>query len=340
LNGFNWPFPQSDFTQVMLSRNRPSVFISFRAAGGEDESAYLEKRLSEQGINVLRLSKPVGCPYPRDTIEEWDWLSKSLTETIGRIPNFVVLASEDAESSRWIGWEITSSFGSARCLFICWISGEDPRKWITPLPAFAYRLFPMPSTFLIDAREIVSADPIWRIAYPDLQTRVLTGAGILFDLFVAGFVFYFVRRRLSEFDLPVDGYWNRGVAFAAAVLTLVVCFPRRAVLAYRAQPSKLSQVQLVYGGQTMTRILFVVALFTAMVTNFIMSVFHLTQNRDPRAIFVSIFILMAPLFFQLYRKLIGYPLSLMNAAAINEGAFRTAEKMDEARRRSEDDGAK
>jgi hypothetical protein len=328
------------FTQVMLSRNRPSVFISFRSTSGADASAYLDKELSEHGINVFRLSKQVDCPYPRDTIEEWDWLSKSLTATVNRIPNLVVIASEDAESSRWISWEIISSFGfrNARCLFICWISGEDPSKWITPLPTWAYRLFPMPSTFLIDARETLSADPIWRIAYPDPRTRIMSGAAMIFNLFVAGYVFSFLHRHLSKFGLPVDGYWNRGVAIAAAVLTLVAWFPRRAVLAYRAQPSKLSKVRLVNSGQTLTRIYLWVALFTAMVTNFIMSVFSLTQNRDAKSIFGSIFFILAPFFNLLYMKSIVRPLSVMNVNAINRGAVRTAEKIDEARRRAEGGG--
>ena len=97
----------------------------------------------------------------------------------------------------------------------------------------------------------------------------MSGAAILFDLFVAGYVFYFLRRHLSELGLPIDGYWNRGVAIAAAALILVAWFPRRAVLAYRAQPSKLSQVRLVNSGQTLTRIYLWVALFAAMVTTFL-----------------------------------------------------------------------
>lgn len=321
----------------MKFKRRPSIFISFRNVDACDESAYLEKKLSEQRINVLRLSKPVGCPHPRDTIEEWDWLTKRLTDTIGRIPHVLVMASDDAESSRWMVWEIISSFGFARCLFICWISGEDPSKWITPLPAWAYRLFPMPSTFLIDARETLSADPIWQIAYPDPWVRIMSGAAILFDLFVAGYVFYFLRRHLTELGLPVDGYWNRGVAIVGAALILVAWFPRRAVLAYRAQSIKLSQVRLVNRGQTLTRIYLWVALFTALVTTYLMSAFSLTQNPDARHIFASIFFILFPFLNLLYMKSIVRPLAIMNVNAINRRAVLAAAMIDEARRRAEGD---
>src|SRR3954447_7492494 len=110
----------------MNSSPGPRVFISFRTASGHDEAAYLEERLREQGIEVLRISRAVPCPHPRGTVEEWDYFSKLLKTAIWGIPHVVVVASESADRSEWIGWEILSSLGTARCLYICWISGPDP----------------------------------------------------------------------------------------------------------------------------------------------------------------------------------------------------------------------
>jgi hypothetical protein len=141
----------------MAATGKPGIFISYRTASGRDESAYLEKKFSEHGLQVVRISNQVDCPHPRGTVEEWEWFSTKLNAVIIGIPYVVVVASEGAENSQWISWEILSSFATARCLFIYWVSGEDPRRWITPLPRPVYRLFPGPSAFLIDAREFVSA---------------------------------------------------------------------------------------------------------------------------------------------------------------------------------------
>src|SRR4051794_7527923 len=111
----------------MSSTGKPKIFISYRTASGRDESEYFEDKISERGIGVLRISNQVDCPHPRGTVEEWEWFSTKLSAVIFGIPYVVVIASEGAKNSQWIGWEIISSFATARGLFICWVSGEDPR---------------------------------------------------------------------------------------------------------------------------------------------------------------------------------------------------------------------
>ena len=319
----------------MTESKNPSVFISFRTVNGEGISAYFEDKLVEQGIEVLRISQQVDCPHPRGSVEEWDWFSKKLNAVIFGVPHIVLIASEAADPSQWVSWEILSSMGTARCLYICWVSGPDPRQWIAPLPRFAYWLFPIQSAFLIDGRDIISANPILRIGFPNLQTKILYGVSVLIHLIVAALSFYLARRALLAFGFPVDSYWNRVGSIMTAAFTAVLFFPRRAVFAYRAQRWKLRNVQLAFSGQTGTRAVLLIFLLAAVVTSLIIPIFHLTINRERISFAGLILLTLYTAFYHSYRRLVALPLSRLNARAMLRGAHRTMEELDEKRERAE-----
>ena len=320
---------------VRQMSGKPEIFISYRAADGRDQSAYLEKKLSEHGIEVLRISNRVDCPHPRGTVEEWDWFSTKLSAAIRGIPYVVVIASEGAESSLWIALEIVSSFGTARCLFICWVSGEDPRRWITPLPRPVYRFFPGPSAFLIDARESVSAGPVLSIAFPDLRTKILSAIPFCLHLLAGALVFDIARRIFQAAGSPADPIWAHTLAALAGALTVAVSFPRRAVAAYRVQQARLEGTHLVYEGQAGTGIVLLVALLAAIPVVLAVASFHVAPTREHIGIIGVIYLFLYAACFALYQRFIGSPLAVINGQAINEGAYRTAQKIDAARKPDE-----
>jgi len=315
----------------MTSTGKPKVFISYRTASGRDESAYFEKKFSEHGIEVLRISNQVDCPHPRGTVEEWEWFSTRLNAVILGIPYVVVIASEDAENSQWIGWEIVSSFATARCLFICWVSGEDPRGWITPLPRPVYRFFPGPSAFLIDARELVSAKPVLSIAFPNLKAKILSAIPVFLHLLMGALVFDISRRMFQAAGWPADPMWARTLAALAGALTVAVSFPRRAVMAYRVQQARLPSTHLVYEGQTGSGIVLLVALITAILVVVAAASFHIAPTRQHIATIGVIYFFLCAAFMKSYEIFIGIPLARLNGRAVNEGAHQTAQKIDAAK---------
>lgn len=319
----------------MTQSKSPSVFISFRTVTGDGISAYFEDKLSEQGIEVLRISQQVACPHTRGSVEEWDWFSKKLNAVIFGIPHIIVIASEAADRSQWVSWEIMSSMGTARCLYMCWVSGPDPRKWIAPLPRFAYWLVPIQSAFLVDARDFISANSVLRIGFPNLQTRILYGVSVLVHLIVAAVSFYLARRGLLTFGFPVDSYWNRVGSIMTAAFTAVLFFPRRAVFAYRIQRWKLKNVQLVFSGQTGIRTVLLVFLLAALVTSFIVPIFHLTLSKERISFAGVIFLTIYTVFHHSYMRWVALPLSLRNYRKMSRGAHQTMEELDEKRERAE-----
>jgi hypothetical protein len=316
----------------MSSTDKPKIFISYRTASGRAESAYFEKKFSERGIEVLRIANQVDCPHPRGTVEEWEWFSTKLSAVIFGIPHVVVIASEGAQNSQWISWEILSSFATARCLFICWISGEDPRHWITPLPRPAYRFFPGPSAFLIDARRLVSAKPVLSIAFPNLKAKLLSAIPVCLHLLIGALVFDISRRMFQAIGFPADQMWARTLAALVGALTLVVSFPRRAVLAYKAQYATLPSTQLVYEGQTGSGIVLLVALITAILVVVAVASLHIAPTREHIGTIGIIYLFMYTAFMKLYKVFIGYPLAQINGRAVTEGAHQTAKKIDAARK--------
>ena len=315
----------------MTSAGKHKIFISYRRGSGGDASAYFEETFSEHGIEVLRISNQVDCPHPRGTVEEWEWFSTKLNAAIFGIPYVVVIASEDAENSQWIAWEIVSSFATARCLFICWVSGEDPRRWITPLPRPAYRFFPGPSAFLIDARELVSAKPVLSIAFPNLKARILSVIAVFLHLLMGALVFDISRRTFQAVGWPADPMWARTLAALAGALTLAVSFPRRAMMAYRVQQARLQSTHLVYEGQTGTGIVLLVALITAILLVVAAACLHVAPTRQHVGSIGVVYVFLYTALMKLYKGFIGYPLAQMNGRAIHEGAYRTAQKIDAAR---------
>jgi hypothetical protein len=248
------------------------------------------------------------------------------------IPHVVVIASEGAENSLWIGWEILSSFATARCLIICWVSGEDPRRWITPLPRLAYRFFPGPSAFLIDARKFVSTEPILRIAFPDSKVGIQAAIHICLRMLIAALVFDISRRVFQIIGYPAEPIWAVILAALTSAWTAVVSFPRLGVMAYRIQRSKLPSTQLIYEGQTGSRIVLLTALLTAFVIVVAAAGLHIAPTREHIGTMGAIVLFMYTMSTRLYLKLIGYPLARMNARAVNEGAYHTAQRLDAARK--------
>lgn len=314
------------------STRDPKIFISFRSAGGRDESGYFEKKFSEHGIEVLRISNAVACPYPRGTVEEWDWFSTKLTAAISGIPYFLVIASEGAETSQWIGWEILSSYATAQCVFICWISGEDPRYWITPLSRLAYRFFPGPAVFLMDSRQFVSAEPVLRIAFPKLKAKALSALFVCLHLLIVALVFEIWRRLFNAFGIPANPIWARTLTALGGALILVVLFPRRSVLAYKAQRAKLSGTQIVCEGQTGSRIVLLVALITAILVVAAVAGFHVLPTREHIGTIGVVALFLYQGFMKFYEVFIGKPLARLNGRRINEGAYRTMQRIDATRK--------
>jgi len=316
----------------MSSTSKPKIFISYRTASGRGESEYFEKQFSERGIEVLRIGNRVDCPHPRGTVDEWEWFSTKLNAVIFGVPYLLVIASEGAESSQWIAWEVLSSFATGRCLFICWISGEDPRRWITPLPRLAYRFIPGPSAFLIDARKFVSAEPVFRIAFPKLKAKILSAIPVCLCLFIGALVFDISQQTFHAVGFPADLIWARTLAALVGAFTVVLSFPRRAVLAYKVQRARLPSTQLVYEGQTGSGIVLVVALITAILVVAAVASFHVAPTREHIGTTGLVYLFMYTSFMKSYKVFVGYPLARINGRALTNGAYQTAQEIDAARK--------
>ena len=318
----------------MSSPGQPQVFISYRSASGLDEAKYFEKKFSERSIPVLRIPPGIQTPYPRNSIEEFDWFRENLDKATFAIPHILVIASEDAQNSLWVWREVLSSFAHARTLFIYWISGEDPRQWIAALPRFAYRLFPGSVAFLIDAREIVSANPVLRIAFPRLKTKICAAIIYAVYLFLAGLLFAIFDRVIPAVGFPAERTWQFVLEVLLALFCIVAVFPRRVVLAYKIRQEQLPTTRLVYAGQTGTGIVLLVASIIAILIVLVVASLHVSPTREHISWIGIIFLVVENAAIKLYKTLIGYPVSRMNANALTRAAHQTAQRIDAANRQA------
>jgi len=316
----------------MSSPDQPQIFISYRTFGGLDEAEYFEKKFSEQAIPVLRIRPDIQTPHPRNSIEEFDWFREKLDKVVFGIPHILVIASENAQDSLWVWREILSSFGTARTLFIYWISGEDPRRWIAALPRFAYRLFPGSVAFLIDAREIVSANPVLRIAFPRLKTKICAAIVYAVYLLLAGLLFAIFNRMIPALGFPAERTWQVVLEVLLTLLCIVAVFPRRVVLAYKIRKEQLPTTRLVYAGQTGTGIVLLVLSITAVLIVLIVAGLHISPTREHISWIAIVFLVVENAAIKLYKTLIGYPISRLNANALTRAAYLTAKQIDAKKR--------
>ena len=102
-----------------------------------------------------------------------------------------------------------------------------------------------------------------RIAFPDLKAKILSALLVCPHLLIGALVFGISRRIFHAVGLPQQPIWTRTLAALAGAFIVVVLFPRRTVLAYTAQRTKLSGIQIAYVGQTGSGTVLLVALITA-----------------------------------------------------------------------------
>ncbi len=316
----------------MSSPKKPQVFISYRTIGGLDEAEYFEEKFSERAIPVLRIPPGIKTPFPRNSLEEFDWFRENLDKATFGIPHILVIASENAQSSLWVWREILSSFGHARTLFIYWISGEDPRRWIAALPRLAYRLFPGSVAVLVDAREIVSANPVLRIAFPRLKTKICAAIIYAVYLLLAVLLFAIFSRIIPIAGFPAERPWQLALVVLLTLFCIVAVFPRRVVLAYKIRRAQLATTRLVYAGQTGTGVVLLVASFTAILIVLVVAGLHVSPTRDHISWIGIVFLVLENAALKLYKTLIGYPVSRLNANALVRAAHRTAQRIDAEKR--------
>jgi hypothetical protein len=314
----------------------PSVFISYRTDTGRDAAESLKQALSDQGIDVLMVSRRLECPHPHGTIEEWEWLSNVLHVGTRFIPHVVVIASEGAECSKWVGWEVLAAFGTARCVYVYWVSGPNPSNWIAPLHPFHYWLFPISTMFLIDCRQHVTVEPVTRIAITQLRTALLSIPYIVFHFVLTGVVFYLSYIVLSMV-IGAETRWSLVFPATWSAIYLVAFWPKRAVLAYRAQRKNLTSVELLFGGGSGVRIVLLEALIVAGLVCTIWVLGCLVFSVDPLGLTREGFAWLGILFLFVYKTAhkwymdrVAKPLSQLNGKRVMEAAVQTQREIDSA----------
>jgi hypothetical protein len=151
----------------------PHVFVSYRGSR-RDLAIRISDAAEAAGWVADTIEDDLKCPFPEGSADEFMWLTDRFSERIEPGCTFVMMASDDANESRWILWEGLEGFTKAYRVIVCWLSGTDPLKMVFPLARWHYRMISSPQAFIVDAR----GDPnravvaVTRILSPSRRYRV------------------------------------------------------------------------------------------------------------------------------------------------------------------------
>ena len=158
---------------MSFTKEIPHVFVSYRGSR-RDLALKISESAKAAGWTSDTIEEYLHIPFPPGSAHEYKWLTDRIEERIEPGCTFVIMASDDANESRWVLSESVEGFLKAYRIVFYWVSGNDPLKVVFPLPLFAYRLMSCPQTFIIDARrnpdEAVAA--IMTILKPSRRYRI------------------------------------------------------------------------------------------------------------------------------------------------------------------------
>jgi hypothetical protein len=170
------------------------------------------------------------------------------------------------------------------------------------------------------------------IAFPDLKATIMSAIAVCLHVLISALVFDISRRILPAIGCPADPRWAGILAALVGASTAVVSFPRRAVVSYQIQRAKLPGTHLVYEGQTGSGIVLLAALITAIPVVIAAASFRVAPTREHIGTVSVIYIFVYTAFMKLYKAYVADPLARVNGQAIGEGAYRTAQQIDAARK--------
>jgi hypothetical protein len=150
------------------------VFVSYRISHKE-LAVRISKAAEAVGWTADTIQEYLNCPYPVGSPEESMWLTDEFAKRITFGSTFVIMATKDAEESRWMLWEAFECFAKSYRVIVLWLSGSDPLKIVFPLPRIAYRFINSPQSFIVDARNDpdTAVTAVTRILNPSQRYRIV-----------------------------------------------------------------------------------------------------------------------------------------------------------------------
>ncbi len=136
---------------MAFTKEIPHVFVSYRGSR-RDLALKISEAAKAAGWTSDTIEEYLRIPFAAGSPHEYKWLTDRFAERIEPGCTFVIMASNDANESRWVLSEAVEGFLKSYRIIIFWVSGDDPLRVVFPLPLWAYRLMSCPQAFIIDAR--------------------------------------------------------------------------------------------------------------------------------------------------------------------------------------------
>jgi hypothetical protein len=168
------PARSDQIVEKFRMKETSHVFVSYRGSQ-RDLAVRVSDAAEATGWVAETITVDLKCPFPAGSANEFMWLTDRFSERIELGCTFVMMASDDANESRWVLWEGLEGFTKAYRIIVCWLSGTDPLKIVFPLSRLYYRMMLSPQAFIVDAR----GDPkravlaVTKILSPSLRYRIL-----------------------------------------------------------------------------------------------------------------------------------------------------------------------